>query len=110
MTTNMMEALARSVANWQKLPEKEQARYLGLMAQANQAMAADLPAFNDLDKAAAAYYIARLMATFSDMHLRHVSDCILDTGIGYVMAAADALGMVRQGDSGSDDEDKPAVP
>jgi hypothetical protein len=53
----------------------------------------ELAALNDMDKAAAAYFIVRLLKTILVLHMYEVSQVLADTTVGYTLAAAKLVGL-----------------
>jgi hypothetical protein len=74
--------------------ETQRARYLECVKIATDALAKDLPALSDLDRAAVAVYISATIATIRDLTVKEVDQVIADTVIGYSLGAAKLVGML----------------
>lgn len=87
-----LEALRNSAEALRDASPEVRARYIGTRDQVLGFME-ELAALNDLDKAAVAYYIARVMKSVSGLHTWELSETVLNTAVGYTLAAAKLVGL-----------------
>lgn len=57
-------------------------------------METTLPAFNEMDKSAAAWLVAEVLTALREIPLYDVSETVTETAIGYSLAACKLIGMI----------------
>lgn len=88
-----LEAVKRAKAYHDGTPEgPEKAHLSAVVTQVKSALAKDLPALPESDRAAVAWYIAELVMAFRIVPLMDASDSLAMTSDAYALAAVELLG------------------